>query len=839
MTRFSSVRTLLLLAICVASCTKTAQLPRQEATVLKLQAPASVVPSKTWIDASAGGPVAPVYWSVGDQIWVNGVVSSPLEADPGAAKMTSASFYLTNVSAPYQILYPHSAYAGKGEEGRLLLDIPSSQKWKDGSFSEGSALLYGYSASENAPVQMQPLCGAITFTLKDPSSVKVQSLSITSLTDGKPIAGRFALDKETLALTGAGANSACIDMELPEEGLSITPEGTSFFFSLPAGDYPEGFVIRLKDENKHILRCWWLRPAKDAEAGVTLGAGKLVVFAAQDYDPDAREICNAEEWEAFASAYNAGGEAWKAEWLCKDGTIRIGEDFTAESLTRLNSLAHVLDGCGHTVTITKATTPLVKTLTGTIRNLTVAGTNVPSDPSTAGATVFVTTLSGGALENCCNKAVLQLDNHLGAVVAGGLVRTMTSGRIENCVNEGAINLSVGLQKSASETAYIDRYILTGGIVALAKSIDGEAVIKDCVNRADITVSVLRPTTGAAAAPQQAGYGGIVGSVISGTPEHYLDIQSCHNQGNIAVDYSPVPESGTKVSVTAVGGIVGGALTYSGGLTFKWYSSGTSQVSNQEGVYLRLKGCTSTGNVHNGLCHNIAHGDPNMNFAAGIIGIANGLKDAPIEIEDCTVQDNIIEAITNTYYQRTGFCLVSAGLAGFAGHAHFKDCTVKNSVIGSLKQPTYAVAGGIGMAPVTFQMEGCRIFAHLKQIRCYISGSTDEEKKARTTGHYAMAFSLSTKKGPEGSATGFGGMRNTLINLEGSAVTGCSFGGTITLNTNLVLYSAKSGFSEVAETPVSANNFQNYITCDTFNADYYKRNIPSMVTFSNNQYWDGQ
>lgn len=838
MTLRNPIRLFILLVLCMASCSRTAQPMLQENTVLRLQAPASAQETKTWIDAGAAGTVAPVYWSAGDRICVNGVTSSALDVKDGA-KLASADFYLRNVEAPYSVIYPHSAFAGI-EDGNTILDIPATQAWQEGSFAQGSALLYGFSESKDAPVSMQNLCGAITFTLQDASGIKVKSLSITSLSEGKPIAGRFSLTTSgTPALTPAGANSARIDMELPEGGLAITPEGTSFFFSIPAGDYPQGFVIRLDDENKHILRCWWLRPAKGSDAGVTLGAGKLVVFAPQAYVPDAREICSGADWEEFAAAYNAGGDGWKAEWLGKDGTIKLGDDFTAESLARINTLNDILDGCGHTVTVTAGTTPLVKTLTGTIRNLTVAGSNTASDPSTAGATVFVTTLSGGTIENCCNKAAIMLNNHLGAVIAGPFVRTFTSGRIVDCVNEGPITISVGLKKSEAESAYVDRYVLAGGLVALAKSIDGEALIKDCTNKADISVAINRPTTGATAAPLQAAYGGIVGSVISGTADNYLDIQSCHNQGNIAADYSPVPESGTKITVSAAGGIVGGALTYKSALTFSWYSSGTTQVTSQEGVYLRMKGCTSTGNVHNGICHNIAHGDPNMNFAAGLIGIANGLNAAPIVVEDCTVQDNTVEAITKTYYQRCGFCMVSAGLAGFAAHAQFKDCTVKDCTIGSLNQPSYAVAGGIGMAPVTFKMEGCRIFAHLKQIRCYISGSTEEDQRNRTTGHYAMGFSLSTKKGPEGSATGFGGMRNTLVNLEGSSVTGCAFGGSVTLNTKLVLYSAKSGFSEVTTTPLTSNNVQNYLTCDTFNADYYKRGITSMVTISNNIYWDGQ
>lgn len=834
MTRKSSVCYLLALVLCVLSCTRTAQPLSQEKTILRLQAPVSAAMSKTWIDASAGGSVAPVYWSVGDQIWVNGVVSSPLEADPTTDRMASASFYLTNVSAPYTVLYPHSAYAGKGEDGSLLLDIPSSQEWKDGSFAEGAALLYGYSESEEAPVQMQNLCGAITFTLKDDSSVKVQSLSITSLSEGKPIAGRFSLDKQSLRLTGAGANSARIDMEFPDDNFSITPEGTSFFFSLPAGDYPDGFLIRLKDENKHILRCWWLRPAKDAEAGVTLGAGKLVVFAAQDYDPDAREICSAEEWEEFVSAYNEGGDAWKADWLSKDGSIKIGDDFTAESLTRITTLADILDGCGHTVTVTAGTTPLVKTLTGTIRNLTVAGANIPSDSSTDGATIFVTNLNGGVIEHCCNQATITLANHARATIAGPFVRTFTAGRVEDCVNEADFLLGCNIEAA-------NRYFLVGGIVGLVKDLTAGAVIKDCVNKGKITAMAVTTAT-AAKTPLQAAYGGIVGSIIGGTEDKYLLIEGCVNEGDISADFSPVPTN-TTIAVSGVGGIVGTAMQYNGGLTFKWYSSGTTRVTSQDGVYFQMKDCTSKGKVHNGLCSKLAHGDPNADFAGGLIGVANGLGSKKALIENCAVVGVTVEATQETFYTRSSFCMVSGGLAGFGGHVHFKDCTVDHCKIGSPKFQAYAAAGGIGMAPVTFIMENCRIFADVYHIRSAVSGV------GYIDGHSAIGFVLSTKKGPSGaSGTGQGGMRDALVNPEGSSITGCSFGGSITTNPTLVEYN-KSSSPALETVTLSQSSFAKYITCDSFTGEnpdkkpglpeYEQRNIASMFTISDNQYWNGQ
>ena len=830
MTRFSFITSVMAAAALIAACSEkggdSSPAGSQE-VALNLQAPSSAA-TRTWIDASGTGTTAPVYWSDGDRIAVNGVISSPLAVEDGQ-KLASATFFLRNVEAPYSAVYPSSAYAGTDPDGNILLDIPAVQAWTEGSFAPGSALLYGSAAIAEEPVAMSNLCGAITFTLKDPDEVQVGSLSITSLTDDKPIAGRFALDAETLELTPAGEVVSTVSMALPQEGLSLSAAGTSFFLSLPAGSYPEGFLIRLDDARKHILRKFWLRPSAGADPGITLAAGTLVVFEAQEYDPDAREICSAADWEEFAAALNGSAADFEEEWVGKDGSVKIGASFEATGLTRLTSFSGVLDGCGHTVTLTNATSPLVGTLTGTIRNLTVAGTNKPADSDIIGAAVFVSALNGGTIENCVNKADIITAQNAKNMVSGPFVRTMTAGSILNCVNEGNISLTCDVTSSSL-------YLVAGGFVAQVKELTAPALIKDCVNKGKITVTAVRELkTGKAI--KRAGYGGIVACVIDGSEDKYLTIDSCTNEGNITVNYNPVPTSGTTDAVSGAGGILGLAMTFKSEYQFHWFSNPLTEEQN--GVYFKMLSCSSTGNIRNGLCCSVQHGDPNATFAAGLIGVANGLKTAPALIEDCSVENATIMAAPESYYEREGFCMVSAGIAGFGGYVTIKNCSVNGCTIGTLDHKSYLVAGGIGMAPITFTMEGCRIFAHIQQIRCKFD-KTNVNKVM--DGHFAMGFCLSTKRGYE-SAAGYGGFRNIFVNPEGSSVKDCSFGGTITVNPSPIgIYYTDKTWEKPSSSDVitlTASNFTDYITCGTFTTDYYSRNIPDMITFSGNQWWNGQ
>ena len=796
---------------------------QDDAVVLTLLAPQTAT-SKTWIDASGTGSSAPVYWSAGDRIAVNGSVSTPLKIGD-AEKVSSASFLLRNVAAPYDVVYPHDAYAGKGEDGTVLLDIPSVQKWTSGTFAEGSALLYGYGAGAEDAVQMKNLCSAIAFTLTSPENIRVNSVTITSLSDIGPICGRFALDPSSLQLSAVGEVGYTVSMTLPEEGLDITPEGTSFYLSIPAGDYPDGFIIRLDDAGKHILRMYWLRSGEGADPGIELGAGKLVVFSPMQYEPEAREICSAEDWEEFAAACNEGSALFSKEWVNKDGTVRIGADFQAATLTKLNELSVSLDGCGHTVTITGAVSPLVNKLGGSIRNLTIAGTNNPSDPGAAGATVFVTTLLGGGLiENCTNKATVVLNNYSGKVVGGAFARTMSGGSIINCTNAGKLDLVTSLESKSNP-------VLAGGFVGTVSGLTAQATIRGCANRGDITVKIDKPSSNANVAAQ-AGYGGIVGTIVSGTEDAFLTIESCTNEANISVDYQNDPSTSSYM-LSGAGGLVGTAMKYNasstgnvgGGCTFSWWTRVNvlgDTFPNQDGVYFEMVNCSNKGDVHNGLVSQTSSDDVVKCFTAGIIGIVNGLSAKHSKITGCSSSGKVIPYEGS--YSRAGLSSVTGGIAGYAGYADFSGCTVVSTQLGTLKKQAYATSGGIGMALLGFKMENCRVYADLRHIRS--TGYSED--------NYAIGFGLSTKENAK-----LGGIRWPMINLEGSAVTGCGFGGSVTYNPTAVAYNAGSGFSTTETTEISQSNLESLIASKSFYVDYFGKGFPAQVTINDNTLWNGQ
>ena len=110
------------------------------------------------------------------------------------------------------------------------------------------------------------------------------------------------------------------------------------------------------------------------------------------------------------------------------------------------------------------------------------------------------------------------------------------------------------------------------------------------------------------------------------------------------------------------------------------------------------------------------------------------------------------------------------------------------------------------------MTGCKFFANLNIIR-----STKFAEK-----NWSLGFSLSTSSA-DGNTSG--------ASLAGSSVTGCSFGGTLTTNKELVEYnSTATTFGAMETTTFTASDFGDHIASKSYGK--------GEVTFENNSYWNG-
>ena len=112
-----------------------------------------------------------VLWSAGDKIAVNGVASDALATQYEG--LATATFTVSNVAAPYSILYPAEILGADGN-----ITVPTEQAYTPNSFACGSAVLVGYTESANAT--LHNLYSFVKITIAKGDDVALKSVTLTA-----------------------------------------------------------------------------------------------------------------------------------------------------------------------------------------------------------------------------------------------------------------------------------------------------------------------------------------------------------------------------------------------------------------------------------------------------------------------------------------------------------------------------------------------------------------------------------------------------------------------------------------------------------------------------------
>lgn len=544
------------------ACSNELEYQNDSRTVLTLELPGT---TKTVLGDAQDG-VRPVLWCKGDKISVNGVVSDPLDVEGDVLK---ADFVLSGqVSAPYKIIYP----AGMVKDAATVT-LPTGQKYAEGdNIVSGSMPMAGYSDTES--VMMKQVCGILGIRLKmGTESNLIRYIEVTAL-GGEPVCGDFSVDFQNSTLSSEAKGVDVIRMEVQE----TFPAGSANTFNviLPAGVYSAGFQVKVVDENGQAM-------VRSIKGNRELEAGKLMLMPELEFVPNSEdkgvEIATPEEWNSFATAYNAG------EYPDSQiATITADLDFSLVGADEFVTLglrdgakqspagktkyfAGTLNGNGKRILNLKTDVPFIQAI-GTcalVKDINIDKTCsfTPwyggEDQLEFGSIIGY--CSDGTVKNCTSEATVTV-SQCNAVAnkvplyVGGLVGRNRLANISDCTNSGEIvanatyiadadstknNLYIGgftgycsnpdgvLEKCTNtgniSVASTARNIYVGGICAKASA----GTIKGCINSGAITVSTVR-TSGD---PCKFIYlGGLLSVVDASGDEQYLKVIECSNSGDI-------------------------------------------------------------------------------------------------------------------------------------------------------------------------------------------------------------------------------------------------------------------------------------------------------------------
>lgn len=553
--------------IAAAACTKnefdSQNVQNNEGlTVLTVELPGE---TKT-ILGDAQGDVRPVLWSKGDQISVNGVASQALDIESNAA---SADFtFNAELTAPYSIIYP----ATMVKDGSSVITLPSQQKAASGdNIISGSLPMAGYSTTLSA--KMGQLCGILGIRLKAGSGTGLIRYIEVTATGGEPVSGDFSVDFQNCTLSSEAQGVNMIRMEVQK---ALSEESTSAFnVILPAGVYSQGFSVKVVDENGQAM-------IRNIGGSRELEAGKLMLMPELTFVPNGEEkgveIATPEEWNSFATAYNAGKYPDS-----QIATITADLNFSSVSADQFVTLglrdgakqspngstkyfAGTLNGNGKKILNLKTDVPFIQAIgTGALVQDINIDETCSFTPWYGGKKQLefgslIGYCSGGTVKNCTSEATVTVSQcnataNKAPLYIGGLIGRNRAASISDCTSSATIVSDATYVTDATAKASL----CIGGFTGYCSNPDG--VLEKCTNTGNISV---------ASTASNIYVGGICAKTSAGT------ITGCTNSGTITV--STVRAAGDPCK-----------FIYLGGLFSVVDASGDEQ-------YLKVIECSNSGDI---------------------------------------------------------------------------------------------------------------------------------------------------------------------------------------------------------------------------------------------------
>jgi len=446
-------------------------------------------------------------WSAGDAISINGIPSEPLAAEYEGA--TKAVFTVSGVQAPYNAGYPAAAFSNYSG-GKASVAIAPEQQYVPGSYDPAAFVMTG--SSTDGSIAFAPAVALFRLTLDADPSVSIESVRLASQDAAMAVSGSFTTDFASLTPVAA-QNHVTVSSS------TGIPGGESVILAIAPCDFTAAGIsveVTFKDGRSMF---------RTATVSTAYAAGKMYTASVTCVpDPEGLAIRTAADLRAFLASPTAA-----SAWLAADIDLQ-GESVSAASFSG------TFDGNGHTVSNPGA--PLFAACSGTIKNLTVAGSFSPD------AVVFspVVLDNSGTISNVVNRASVTINRSsatASSVIIGGIA-ALSTGAISDCTNEGGI--------SFSSTSTV-KGVAIGGIAGYQA-----AAVSNCSNSGSLSFRASHPAGSSAIGSIKSALvslGGIAGYGYTG-----FSIENSVNSGAVSFDFSSIQSITADSERHQIGGIAG-------------------------------------------------------------------------------------------------------------------------------------------------------------------------------------------------------------------------------------------------------------------------------------------
>ena len=524
-----------------------------------------------------------------------------------------------------------------------------------------------------------------------PSDETLKSVQFVS-GDGYPATDNSAYDLTSVTEDGemttkAGTYYKSVTVSLQGDG--FTPSQSSkVYMTLVPGKYTGNIYI---STDKNLYRYTGKTIEADRASVKTITAD----LSSSSAD-NSKEIKSAFDYEVFAIAVDSGDYS---AWVDGDGEVKLGDNIsTTTYFTRIKEdWTGKFNGQNHTITQNASVVPLFTVIRegASVSNLVLEGSKKSMADAGTWGSAAVAQVNYGTIENVKNNISIDFDNLDSGSAIAGIVKC-NAGLLKDCEQNG--NITINCRISNHRVLYV------GGIAGFASDTDWASSseksgnFENCTNNGKITVT--KSATGAFTLQKYA-VGGICAIVHRGDGSSYSTFSNCQNNGQI----SCVDLDATSTPVSNGAGMVLGGII--GRISDTFTEKNLVAFNVTSGYYTKITDCHNNEAIlEQGSYSNAA--DISSNSGArtgcvgGIVGYANGLKDNPVDILDCSNSGTIKGGYVKN--------CVMGGICGQTNYVNIRNAEVTATFSDSDTQAhaVSTVGGFVGMSLNTLQVSGSKV-----------------------------------------------------------------------------------------------------------------------------------
>lgn len=526
-----------------------------------------------------------VFWSDGDAVRINNGTYTIAVDDNDSHRATINAEGVTALGGEYYAAYP-ADISNVVSAGHITFSLPQEEVYTE---NDGKQVIHSVMAakSNNRTFKFQNLCALLHFKVNASGDGIGDKLLAIEVETDKPMWGTITAEYgdnqwQVTSVSGTNATKRTLRFATP---LVLSDSEKDIYLIVPPVSGARTFTLRMIVDDGSVKVFEKTRTASTSFASGTLwhfNAVNTYTGTAMKYGNDEVAtvtdgsedhpylVYSSENWAALASRMDSTG---KHITLAND--INIGSTLNRE-------FKAILDGNGHTITLTTQNISLFGTINGgTVKNLTLAATNDVTSPVmvTDGGKFFGiltgSAKSGATFENCTNDVNISCDIESSSTGIGGLIGKANGCSITNCTNNGNISTNV---------------TNIGGIVGQTGSLTS---FTGNVNNGNITITSSSETVNTEKC------GGVAGLLSLFNNNDY--ISDCHNHGTISIAKASTNESYTggisgQISCNTKNCSNSGVITCSTTVNKVKYIGGIAGTNNTTLATRTIYNCFNDGNI---------------------------------------------------------------------------------------------------------------------------------------------------------------------------------------------------------------------------------------------------